>query len=419
MINKEITVFIILDAFRWDYLTPERSPYLWELKDKSTYVKKVLSSSGFTQRSTIFTGTWPKDNGNFTMYNYSPDLSQYRFLRFVPGWLLDLVENTKLANRIVRKVLNMINFKFNLQRRFSVAHIPLRLLAKIGITEDNVPIFKPSAFYPMESLFDNLEKAGKKHRFLMFPLSQGDDQWVHEEILKSHEQQVDIVFAQFSDTDGRIHETGTQSDRATEIIRLVDSRVKEIKEYLELHYESYNLFLLGDHGMSDVKEDVDADHYIKDYMKEKGNKYGKDYFFFLSSTLVHFWWENEAALLAIKEMMGDAFFASRGYVITPDIAVKHDLPYGNREYGDLIWAANLGTLIFPDFFHRYELYKAMHGYIEKSEDMKGMGLVYRSSDLKGRVIESSDLRSSCDTICDLVGVDSPEQSEGSSWVTGA
>lgn len=43
-------LFIILDAFRWDYLTKEDSLTLFEMKNKANYVKKLVSSPGFTQR---------------------------------------------------------------------------------------------------------------------------------------------------------------------------------------------------------------------------------------------------------------------------------------------------------------------------------------------------------------------------------
>ena len=61
-------LFLVLDAFRWDYLGPETTPFLWKLKQEGTHVEKVRTASGFTQRTTIFTGAWADVTGRWTMH---------------------------------------------------------------------------------------------------------------------------------------------------------------------------------------------------------------------------------------------------------------------------------------------------------------------------------------------------------------
>ncbi|MCK4577946.1 MAG: hypothetical protein KAU50_04100, partial [Candidatus Marinimicrobia bacterium] len=72
----------------------------------------------------------------------------------------------------------------------------------------------------------------------------------------------------------------------------------------------------------------------------------------------------------------DTLFQQCGRFVDEDLAQQLDIPWGDRRYGDLLWVANQGVLVFPDFFHRDTPYRAMHGYIpEDSPDNLGACIV--------------------------------------------
>ena len=54
--NNKKFIFILLDAFRSDYINSNNTPFLNSLKEKSIYYKQVNPSIGFCERSEIFTG---------------------------------------------------------------------------------------------------------------------------------------------------------------------------------------------------------------------------------------------------------------------------------------------------------------------------------------------------------------------------
>ena len=64
----ERKVIIILDAFRWDYISKNQTPFLHKFKEQNLYIKKLVASPGFCERSEIFTGLNPKKSGNFLAY---------------------------------------------------------------------------------------------------------------------------------------------------------------------------------------------------------------------------------------------------------------------------------------------------------------------------------------------------------------
>ena len=150
---KKKTVFLLLDAFRWDYVNEKDTPTIYEMSKKGIYAKKMKSSTGFTQRSSIFTGTWPVENGNFTMYIDDKSRAQYWFLKLIPNFILNLLESYSFTNRGVRFVLGRLNKKLHPARRFSPGFIPLTLLPKIGISEDHDPIFESGTFDPIKSIY--------------------------------------------------------------------------------------------------------------------------------------------------------------------------------------------------------------------------------------------------------------------------
>jgi predicted AlkP superfamily pyrophosphatase or phosphodiesterase len=77
ILHTRTTVLILLDAFRWDYLCPDRTPYLWDLAHTGVYVQQLKPNFGFCERAEIFTGTRPAVNGYLTAFAYGPDHSPF------------------------------------------------------------------------------------------------------------------------------------------------------------------------------------------------------------------------------------------------------------------------------------------------------------------------------------------------------
>ena len=74
-------LFILLDAFRHDYINPVDTPFLFAAAQKGVYAKKLKSTTGFTQRTAVLTGSMGTVSGMFTMYTFDRDGSPFRFLK--------------------------------------------------------------------------------------------------------------------------------------------------------------------------------------------------------------------------------------------------------------------------------------------------------------------------------------------------
>ena len=124
--------------------------------------------------------------------------------------------------------------------------------------------------------------------------------------------------------------------------------------------------------MTEVVEKIDITSILLDLSSSLNLKIGKDFIFFLDSTLLRIWFFTEkakskfnAAILTCPELL------EKGVFINEDIAEKHSIPMNDRKYGDLAWWANEGTLVFPDFFHNNTPYKGMHGYAPITDSTYG------------------------------------------------
>ena len=96
--NRLLVLFI--DAFRYDYLSEERTPFLYSMS-KNGFCAPLTPILGYSDviDATIFTSVYPEDHGYWIMHKYSPENSPFRASRSTPvlastvslifGWVLE------------------------------------------------------------------------------------------------------------------------------------------------------------------------------------------------------------------------------------------------------------------------------------------------------------------------------------------
>lgn len=67
-----------------------------------------------------------------------------------------------------------------------------------------------------------------------------------------------------------------------------------------------------------------------------------------------------------------AAFGEHGAWMNVETAARFHIPWPDRRYGDHLWLANPGVLVFPDFFHRIAPYKGRHGYDPSLSESQGV-----------------------------------------------
>jgi len=367
--SHSLTLVILLDAFRWDYLNETDTPYLHSLKKDSLYIEKQVNTGGFCERSVFMTGANPETTDNYFAFAYRP--VGYRRPAHEP--------------------------KFN---------VPLLVRTHLVMTEDETADFTPGSFKnwstgeTIESIWDVMRK--KKKTFAVeacvgLGIQQYKGKTTHgarpiQLVNKLKQEKPDLAYIQFSETDQEIHYSGVENRAKT--LNYVDAQVEWLHSEAKKLYEDVKLLVFGDHGMDSIKKRVD-------FPLEYPYQPGYDYIYLKSSTAIQFWCPETRVR---KHIYADPLLNAYGTFIEPP----------TERQGDIIWRANYGTLVSPCHFHAAnDPIRAMHGWDEQNDGMRGMAMIYGVS--RG-VKANGCLNDICPTICDLVGIPYPKHNKGVSYV---
>lgn len=431
---RETTFLLILDACRRDYITPENAPFLHSLMTRSL-TASIESPPGFTQRTTMFTGTYPDTSNAFSAFGYDPANSPFRWVGKL-GPMSRLYQARKIFFPF-RVAVKHISRWTSGQYHTDPAWIPGPYLPSFSIVEDHKPIFEAGAM-PLPGIFDLLRAQGKTFKYLAHPISGNDDE-IHKMCLDTFNAREEhaFVFAQFSDLDEGAHHKGplvpegytpaanqTDEDRAfmKRKIAEIDRKCRAIHESLAANYDRFHFICIGDHGMAPVMQKVNVQKAVEDL----GLKAGKDYVLFLDSTLAKVWFHTDQARERITALFKDVNY---GRIIDEAERRERRIP-NDRKYGDLMFAADPGVLFWPDYFHVVEHdIKGMHGYLEKGIHWppRGGGDTWGAETTGILILDSPAVRAPEDlglrnlvdvfpTLCDLAGVETPGTNEGASFL---
>lgn len=156
-----------------------------------------------------------------------------------------------------------------------------------------------------------------------------------------------IEFKYLGELDKIGHKYGTKSLEIIKAIKKTDRKISK------MNWD----FIFSDHGMADVEKTINVP-ITKDC--------------FIDSDMARYWGD-EKELKIIKE--------------------KLPLGYGkiinwNKKYGDLIFLADTGILIYPNFWNEKQI-KAMHGYDGKHKDMKAFYIIKKEGN--GKDLKAEEL----------------------------
>jgi len=413
-VTEQPTLFIVADAFRHDYINPENTPTLCALAKEGCYIRRLRPNFGFCERTEMFTGTRPDVNGFFTALTYDDENSAFRPIRR-EVLLLSLFDwKTVFLRRYIRR-FNRDWFRKIRKISQPVYEIPLALLPRIALTEDLRELHLPGGS-SVETIFDILRQQKKSFYFDTFVsliMDMTDDDERTERLCRTFSRQkYNLYLIYIGDGDGTGHDFGPHSEQAREMNRRVDAHIKKLADVFFNQYPAGNLLAIGDHGMLEVERHINVDAKIFRAVKKASLKLQKDFDYFLDSTLARLWFHSERAKNAFQTLFSeDTELTSLGKLLTPKLATELHIPSPGGRYGDLLWIANPGILIFPDFFHFRKPCIGMHGYETYVSGQKGFAIAV-GKNIPQTEIEEAELIDICPTLCRLLNIRVPEQNCG-------
>jgi len=151
-----------------------------------------------------------------------------------------------------------------------------------------------------------------------------------------------LDFIYFGELDSLAHKYGTKSKEMIDAIKKIDNKISKMKFDI----------IFSDHGMADVKKRVSV--------PEVGDC-------FIDGDMARYW-GSKKELGAVKKKLP----LKSGKIIS----------WKDKRFGDLIFMANTGVLIYPNFWDGMHPSKAMHGYDGKHKDMKAFYVISKKGKKK-------------------------------------
>jgi len=425
----EKVVFIICDAVRWDYLDKRLTPFLSDLTQTSIYVKKLVPSFGFCEKATMFSGAYPEDHGYFTAMTFDKEKSDFNRLTVGEIKLIELIKkiakafgkvNPFLGRMLSNTILEHLYFRKIRGITQPIYEILPHFLPEIALTEDYKNMYGKNAL-SVETIFDRMIDENKSffcENFASLRRSFITDDYTRlkKYLLKVKKQpNHDLYLLYFGEGDSVGHKYGPNSAEIKKTLHKIEYLIAKTIYFFNKMFKYVDYLIVGDHGMLEVKEHIDVYTKIIRIALSKNLKLNKDYKFFLDSTMARIWFNNDFSKEVFTKLFKhDYELKNRGNLLTEEIITKYHLPKKINYYGDLIWIANPGVLIFPDFFHAYEKAKGMHGYFPDIDEQKGFAILYSKNRNYNAKISEAHLIDICPTLCDLLNLKPPKSNKGKS-----
>ena len=164
----------------------------------------------------------------------------------------------------------------------------------------------------------------------------------------------DLIFTYLLKLDNIGHQYGPRSKQVKEHVKKIDS-------LLENHLKNRNFILHSDHGMVEVKKQIN----IKKEIESLNLTLGKDYLYFLDSVVARFWFFNETAKKLITEKLESL---DSGFILKLPDLVRYGINFKDNRFFDLAFMMNHGNIIIPNFFQETSNVKGMHGYLPNKDE---------------------------------------------------
>jgi hypothetical protein len=402
---------ILIDAFRYDYLSSEDTPFLHSIARKNPCLplQPILGYSD-SIRATIFTGVYPEDHNYWGFYKYSPETSPFRFFKRLSP--LDAFPDCFIKRGFrfgISKTICKLLAKSKGYSELNIQNIPFGVIDFFDYTLKN-SMFSEGVFGDFPTIFDILKNNEVKSAHIdsskfgwsnyFSSIKKVQDQLLS--FISNLGDDVQFIFVYLHHLDHFAHRHNTKSQEFMNELKCVDETTGLIVNEFKNKHSDGNIVIFSDHGMADTTDFVNFE-WLK---KEDG--FGKDFLFVLDSTMVRLWYFNDKGK-EIKNKFNELDYGSFLSEIDKD---ELHINFAHRFYGEDIYLLKPGYSIFPNFVSWLIPY-AMHAYHPREDSQTGIAM-FMGEELQkiNKDREPVQLIEFMPTIMDYFDIDIPETCRG-------
>lgn len=348
---KKLALFIFIDAFGNEAL--KRESFLDDVLTHKGAIDTIFGYSS-TCDPTIITGLMPCDHNHFSFFAYNPDASPFalcRYLSYLPHSITRRGRVRRMMSRVIKRLYGYTGY-------FQIYNMPFDRLPLFEYTEKRDLYQAGGINSGARTIFDEL-----RDRQIPFYLSEWWKPEAHNlAALTADLERGNIQFAYLymAHMDAILHQFGPESKQGSEKIQWYDQQVRRILDVAHDRYDTVNLYVFSDHGMTFCKKDCD----LIPQIERLGLTFGKDYAAVYDSTMARFWFLSERAEPAIRAALEKE---PLGAILSQEILHAWGCNFKNNRYGDLFFLMKPGVLLCPSFMGETHL-AGMHGYAPDDKD---------------------------------------------------
>jgi hypothetical protein len=342
-----LIVVVLVDALGWEPVT-EAAFLAGDLPHRRPLETVLGFSAGAIPA--LLSGTWPAENGHWVMFHRDPAKSPFRAARLLAHLPGRARRSWRLRQWVKRRAAAQIRGYFDLYE------VPWEDLAELDVCE-RANLFAPGGLGSIRTIFDDAREQRLKTRVWDW---RTDDDANETDFVKAVEAAAqgapgaaDFLFYYTPALDALMHRYGTRAAPVrARLARLADALGRALGRARALGRETW-VYVLSDHGMTDVVEHVD----VMGAIAKTGLRPGVDFHAFYDSTLARFWFRSPLAESAVRE----ALAGLAGRFLEAEEEKRLGFWFADRRYGEAIWLLDEGRLIVPSYMGKAPV-AGMHGY---------------------------------------------------------
>lgn len=366
------TVFILLDAFRPDYI--KNAPFIEKLSHSSLSGPLVPPFGFMSTSGAIFAGLDPQESNLCYKFCLAKESSPFNFTKGLSKFMpIDFLKPARgIGKHFISLLVRHKAHGTAVSFYGSSERIPFGLLPLFDFGQKKRP--DEDGFVPLPSLFDILKRENKKYLYLGFARPRSFHEYARKFMLNMvlkkryaedeylidlfkkdiSRNNYDFMHLHLNSLDSLGHAFGPDSPEIEDGIKRIDGWVENLYNFLKDRFPSLNFVIASDHGMTEVKGTIDI---WKIFLKSK-LKPGIDFIPFLDATQARFWGDSKA-MDYIRDMLAEV---KGGRFLTGDDITRLGLRFKDNRYGDLFWVCDDGQVLSPNFFDETPT-RGAHGYI--------------------------------------------------------
>lgn len=415
MSQRTLTLAILIDALRHDYIIQEDAPFLHAEASAGTCVP-VSETYGFQTRPAYFAGLHPDRSDIANLYVYDPKRSPFRIFRWIPRPIRRMLERSPIQ-RQVRTSLRL--WGQWLQRRRGLpfaaaitdtAKIPFDRLPQFAISEE-IDTQAPGAL-PSATLFDLLREHGMEWRWVAYPTSDQRTGPIEAEAMKAIDAAPPFIYLHYAELDWAGHAHGPNAPERRATMREIDASVARVVAAARERFDVVHLVVFGDHGMVEVNKTIDP----TEPLAELRARFGDRVTWFIDSTQLRLWGDDDH----VRSESASVLAGFDGASVLDAEALSRLRAVKSRRYGDVHVLADAGYVFLPNDFQGSAPVCGMHGYDPSARDNDGALLVVPGDDsIRLGPVDSAVLVDIFPTLALLLDLPVPSTQEGESLVQRA